>query len=212
MRKPILLFFAMLIYAGSFSQAYTTIAQYQKTQQPAIQIDIPFSTKTVDDAIEDKLSRIGYKGSSSKDYTVYKGTHLPEISKDPYDLYFKTDRKSRDEKDVTVLTLLISSGYQRFIADSNDAQLISNAKQFLNNLIATVTAYDLEQQINDQQLAVKKADKKLGDVVSDGQDLAKKKKKLDQDIADNSQAQTVQQAELARQQQILATLISKRQQ
>lgn len=211
MRKLILLFFAVLIYAGSFSQAFTTIAPYQKTQQPAIQIEIPFPTKTVDNAINDKLTRIGYKGIPTKDYTVYKDTRLHEISNDPYNLYFKTDRKSRDQKDVTVLTMLISSGYLKFIGDSTDAGLVSNAKQFLNDLITTVTAYDLEQQISGQQLAVKKADKKLGDVVSDGQDLVKKKKKLDQDIADNLQAQTVQQAELARQQQILATLVSKRQ-
>ncbi len=74
--------------------------------------------------------------------------------------------------------MLISSGYLKFIGDSTDAGLVSNAKQFLNDLITTVTAYDLEQQISGQQLAVKKADKKLGDVVSDGQDLVKKKKKL----------------------------------
>ncbi len=82
MRKLILLFFAVLIYAGSFSQAFTTIAPYQKTQQPAIQIEIPFPTKTVDNAINDKLTRIGYKGIPTKDYTVYKDTRLHEISND----------------------------------------------------------------------------------------------------------------------------------
>jgi hypothetical protein len=212
MKKLILLFFAVGIYVAGFSQAISTIAQYQKTQQPALQVEIPFPSKTVDKAVDDKFSKLGYKGSSDKDYTVYKGARLQEISTDPYDLYFKSDRKSRDQKDVTVLTLLISSGYQKFIGDSTNLTLINNAKLFLDSLVNTVAAYDLEQQISDQQNVVKKAGKKLSDLSDNGQDLAKKQKKLQQDIADNTQAQATQQAELSKQQQILTTLISQRKQ
>jgi hypothetical protein len=210
MRKLPLLLLALFVYANSFSQAFTTTALYQKTEVPALQIEIPFPSKTVDKAIDDKMSKMGYNGKGDKDYTVYKGVKDGEISSDPYDLYFETDRKSRGEKDITTVTFLISPGYGKFVSDSSDAQLMGNAKTFLNNLLAVVTAYDLEQQIEAQQETVKKADKKLGNLVDDGNDLVKKQKKVEDDIQQNSKDQSDQKAELDRQKQILATLLSQR--
>jgi hypothetical protein len=210
MRKLPLLLIALIAYANSFSQAFTTTAQYNKIQVPSLQVEIPFPQKTVDKAIEDKMSKLGYNDKSDKDYTLYKEVHLPELGSGTYDLYFESDRKSRGEKDITILTFLISSGYAKFISSTDDPTVTDNAKQFLNNLIATVTAYDLEQQISTQQEIVKKADKKLSGLVSDGEDLVKKKKKIEDEINDNSKDQTDQQAELARQKQILTTLISER--
>jgi hypothetical protein len=210
MRKLSILLITLFAYATGFSQAFSTTAQYNKTQVPCLQIEIPFPQKTVDKAIEDKMSKLGYNDKSDKDYTLYKEVHLAELGNGTYDLYFESDRKSRGEKDITILTFLISSGYAKFISDTSDATVTDNAKQFLNNLIATVTAYDLEQQISTQQDIIKKADKKLSGLIDDGEDLAKKKKKLEDEINDNSKDQTDQQAELARQKQILTTLISER--
>lgn len=209
MRKLFFLIFISGLYTSSFSQAISTIAPYQKTQQPALQVDIPFPQKTVDKAIDDKISRLGYKGSSQKDYTLYKGARLVELGSVPYDLYFKTDKKKGD---AATVTLLISTGNEKFVNDSSNLELMNNGKLFLDSLVKTVAAYDLEQQIADQELALKKATKKLSDLSDDGQDLAKKQKKLQQEIADNAQAQTAQQTEVAKQQQILSTLINKRQQ
>jgi hypothetical protein len=210
MRKIPLVLVALFAFANSFSQSFTTTAQYNKTTVPALQVEIPYPSKTVDKAIEDKMSKMGYNSKGDKDYTVYRGVKDGQLSSDPYDLYFETDRKSRGEKDITIVTFLISPGYGKFASDSSDAQLIANAKQYLNNLIAVVAAYDLEQQIAAQQEAVKKADKKLSNLVDDGQDLAKKQKKIEDDIQQNSKDQSDQKAELDRQKQILATLLSQR--
>jgi hypothetical protein len=210
MRKLSILLVTLFAYATGFSQSFGTIAQYNKIQVPCLQVEIPFPQKTVDKAIEDKMSKMGYNNKSDKDYTLYKEVHLPELGSGTYDLYFESDRKSRGEKDITILTFLISPGYAKFISDTSDAPVMGNARQFLNNLIPTVRAYDLEQQITTQQEIVKKADKKLSGLVSDGEDLVKKKKKVEDEINDNSKDQTDQQAELARQKQILTTLISER--
>jgi len=210
MRKLSILLVTLFAYATGFSQSFSTTAQYNKTQVPCLQVEIPFPQKTVDKAIQDKMSKLGYNDKSDKDYTLYKEVHLPELGSGTYDLYFESDRKSRGEKDITILTFLISPGYAKFISDTSDATVMGNARQFLNNLIPTVRAYDLEQQITTQQEIVKKADKKLSGLVSDGEDLVKKKKKVEDEINDNSKDQTDQQAELARQKQILTTLISER--
>jgi len=212
MRKLFFLLFTLGFAPVVFSQAISTTASYEKTQEPALQVDIPFPEKTVANAIDDKISKLGYKGSSQKDYTLYKGARLVELGSVPYDLYFKTAKKKSDEKNAATVAMLISTGYEKFVSDSANAELMNNAKLFLDSLVKTVAAYDLEQQIADQQNVLKKATKKLSDLSDDGQDLAKKEKKLQQEIADNSQSQTSQQAEVAKQQQILATLVNKRQQ
>src|ERR1700761_5191253 len=100
MRQIPLFLIALFIYATGFSQTYSTTAQYNKMPVPALQIEIPFPSKTVDKAIDDKMSKLGYNGKGDKDYTVYKGVKLPELGNQQYDIYFETDRKSRGEKDV----------------------------------------------------------------------------------------------------------------
>lgn len=70
---------------------------------------------------------------------------LPQLGPNSYDLYFKKDRKSKKEKEATTLTLMISTGYEKFIVYSTNARLIDSAKNYLNGLTDRVAAYDLEQ-------------------------------------------------------------------
>ncbi len=212
MKKITLLALVAFISISCFAQARLTTAEYQKVMQPALEIEVPFTEKTVMKTIVDKLEKQGYKSSSNKGYNVFKGVRMAELGPDSYDLYFKTDRKSRKEKDNTVLTMMISSGYEKFIGDSTNSPLIGNAKEFLNKQIDASAAYDLELQITDQEDVSKKADKKLANLVDDGNDLQKKKEKIERDIADNIKKQADQKAEAEKQQQIFSTLKSKRKQ
>jgi hypothetical protein len=162
--------------------------------------------------IIENIEKRGYRGKDNKGYTVFKGVMIPEIGPVAYDLYFKTDRKSRKEKDITILTMMVSSGFEKFIGDTTDSKVIDNAKTFLNNQTAAVIAYDLELQVKEQEELTAKADKKYNNLVEDGQDLLKKKEKLEKDIADNTQKQAEQKAEAEKQRQILDTLKGKRKQ
>ena len=158
------------------------------------------------------FQKLGYKGKDTKGYLTYKGVRLPQLGPDTYDLYFKTDKKSRKEKDATIVTLMISSGYEKFIGDTTNAPLIDSAKNYLNGLTAMVAAYDLDQQITDQDDAVKKVLKKLTNLTETGQELQKKKVRIENDIADNLKGQASQKTESEKQQQILQTLRDKRKQ
>ncbi len=207
---------ALIVFTASFfaaaAQSRTATVEYQKINRQAVVNEIPFPEKTIRDAIDNKMQQMGYKGKDSKSYTVYKGVRLPELGNDSYDLYFMADRKSRREKENSTLTLMVSKGFDSFVADSNDSKLMNNAKNYLDSIKNMIAAYDLEQQIIAQEDAVKKADKKSTNLIDDGVSLEKKRKNIEQDIADNKKNQASQLAEIEKQKQILEVLRSKRRQ
>ena len=55
-----------------------------------------------------EISKAGVKGKSVKGFTAYKGVQINEIYNDVIDLYVKTERKSKKEKDKTIVSMLIS--------------------------------------------------------------------------------------------------------
>jgi hypothetical protein len=209
--KHILTFiFFIALYAAAAAQSRTVTVEYQKINRQAVVNEIPFPEKTIRDAIENKMEQMGYKGKDTKGYTVYKGVRMPELGNDSYDLYFMADRKSRKEKENSTLTLMVSKGFDSFIADSTDSKVMDNAKNYLDSIKNMIAAYDLEQQIIAQEDAIKKADKKSAGLIDDGVSLEKKRKNIEQDIADNKKNQANQLAEIEKQKQILEVLRGKR--
>ncbi len=177
MKKLLLSAAISFITITAFSQARTATADYNKTMQPAVEIEIPFEEKTVMKSLVEKMEKKGYKGKESKDYMVFKGVTMSELGAGTYDLYFKADRKSRKEKDITILTMLASSGYEKFISEADNAELHSSMKTFLDKHTEQATAYDLELQIKEQTEAVEKAAKKYTNSVEDGRRPGEEKRK-----------------------------------
>ena len=155
---------SFIVFTAAFfaaaAQSRIVTVEYQKINRQAVVNEIPFPEKTIRDAINNKMELLGYKGKDSKGYTVYKSVRMPELGNDAYDLYFMADRKSRREKENSTLTLMLSKGFDSFVADSSDSNLMNNAKKYLDSITNVIAAYDLEQQIIAQEDAVKKADKK----------------------------------------------------
>ena len=210
MKKIIALLFLTVFYSAAFSQSTIGKATYQKTDADAVINEFPFSEKTVSGSLEATMQKMGYKGKSSKGYMLYDAVNIPELGSETYKLYFSVNRKSRREKESSVVSMLISKNLDNFITTTSDPAVFENGKTFLNKLISNVQAYDLELQINDQQDVVKKNDKKASALISDADDLQKKKKKIEQQIEDNIKAQADQQDALKTQRKILETLIAKR--
>lgn len=194
------------------AQATTATVEYLKINRQAVVNEMPFPEKTIRDAVENKMQQLGYKGKESKGFMVYKGVRLAELGTESYDLYFMADRISRKNKDNSTLTMLISKGYDNFVSDTSDATLINNGKQYLNGIRDMIAAYDLELQIQAQEDAVAKADKKYNNLVEDGESLEKKRKNIEKDIEDNKKNQANQKSETEKQRQILETLRGKRKQ
>lgn len=212
MKHIFFLLFSVSLSFFSIAQTKKTTTEYQKIARPALVNEVPFPVKTVEDAIDDTFSKMGYKGSSSKGFIVYKGVRLKELGSEPYDLYFMVDKKSKRDKDNSIVTMMLSKGFDAFISDTSGAEVFGKAGNYLDSLRNTLAAYDLEQQIKAQEEEVKKADKKNENLQEEGKDLSKKKRKLEQDMDDNNKEQEKQVKEFDKQKQILETLKTKRKQ
>ena len=199
---PCILFFQI-----AFCQAYEGKVEYQKKDEDAIIAEFPYPPSVVEDAIVDKMEKMGFKGKDSRGFRTYSNITLPEINRDPMDYMFKVDRKSRKDKDESIVYLVMKTSSSNPIAETN---IKENAKSFLNNLGPVVEAYNLEQGILAQEEIVKKAEKKYSNLQDDQQDLEKKKRKLENDIDDNRKEQDKQRQEIEKQRQVLEALRGKR--
>lgn len=211
MNKCNYLLFGFLFCASyAFSQAQYKFIDFKNVQRPAIVYDVPYPEKTVDGALADKFSKMGYKGKESKGFTMYRGVSMPELGPGNYDIYIAMDKRSRKEKDITTVTMLLSRGNDNFVSDSADAPLIANGKKFLESLVTSTTAYDLEQQILAQAEAVKKEEKRLKNYGDEADDMQKRKMKLEQQIIQNKKDQDAEVKEIERQKQLYETLKTRR--
>ena len=107
---------------------------------------------------------------------------------------------------------MISTGNEIFATEKNNAGLMDNAKKYLNGISNMIEAYDLEQQVLEQQDVVTKSDKKYNSLVDDGKSLEKKRKDVEKDIEDNKKDQEKQLADIEKQKLLLETLKGKRKQ
>jgi hypothetical protein len=207
--KIIITILLAFLSAPVFSQSYEGSIEYLKKDQKAMVIEFPYAPSVVEDAIIDKMEKLGYKKKESKGFIQYKGAVLSEISSEPADYLIRVERKSRKEKDESVVYLIVNRGEENIIART-DALLNSNIKSFLNNLSPDVDSFNLELEIGAQQKLVEKAQKKLKDLIKDKEDMEKKIKNLQDDIVDNTKDQESQQKTIETQLEVLEAMKGKR--
>lgn len=191
------------------AQAYEGKIEYDKKDEDAIIIEFPYPPSVVEGAIVDKLEKMGFKAKETRGFYNYKGITIGEISVDNMDYIVKVERKSRKDKDESIVYLVMKTTTANPLTLS-DSNIKEKAKAFLVNLTPTIQAYSLEQEILAQQEVVDKAAKKLSGLQDDLQDLEKKKRKLESDIEDNKKDQEKQKQEIDKQKQVLEALKDKR--
>src|SRR5256885_16345880 len=109
------------------AQSYEGSVEYDKKDQRAMIIEFPYSPSIVEDAIVDKMEKLGYKKKESRGFLVYKNAIIRDISSEPADFMIKVERKSRKEKDESVVYLVMNRGEENIMARS-DAFVNSNSK------------------------------------------------------------------------------------
>ena len=199
--------------------SYTTI-QYKNTVQPALVLELPNTTDDVEGTILKKLKQIGYdpktlgalfwKKNKIDGFYVFNHVVLPSLGTQKLDMYFKAVQKNHEEKNITTLYMMVSSGNENFASPSGDATLWDNSIMFLNSFIEKTTAYNLEQTITAQENTVKTSRKKLSALKKDEADLADKIKKYQNDLTDNQSNQKDQLLDIENQQKLLETLVLRR--
>ena len=209
MKKKGLLVLGLLMTLISFGQSYEATIQYDKKKQQAIAIDFVYQPQAVENAIVQKLAKMGYKPKEEKGilnrdkgFLVFKNIFITDILSDRMDYLVKVERKSRKEADESIMYLVMLKDDKNALGIM-DATDVGRAKSFLNNLLPEVEAADLELQIIAQQEVVAKAEKKLRDLKEEQTSLEKK-------IADNKTSQENTQKDIESQKQALVVLEGKR--
>lgn len=210
MKKTLLLilttvFFSQFLLAQvgegeiEFSGLKRTVKKMEINQEPEI----------VEQAIKNRMAKSGYKPKETKGWLVFKDISDQQISEERCDLHVKVDRKSRKEKDVSVVHFFISKPNEHatpaalaggmLVADGFHGQISNHAE-----------VHKLEMDIIAQEELTKKAEKKHDDLVKDQASLEKKIKGLQDDLETNKQKQTEQVREVENQRKALEQLKAKR--
>ncbi|MBX2888689.1 MAG: hypothetical protein KF829_08560 [Ferruginibacter sp.] len=209
--KKIILFFAFLFFvSGIYAQSLTTTAEYNKTVIGAIENNIPYNPKTVETALKEKMSAYNIKPSNQKGYIAYRGVKMDNISPNIIDVYFKINSKSKRDNNASVITMLLSTGFESFMSEIDNPDAFGAAKEFLNSLVQNAAAADLNQQIKTQGNAVVKADKKLKSLRSELNSLNKKLDQTRKKISDTEKEITRQEDILRKEQAVQQNLESRK--
>ncbi|HEX6193463.1 MAG TPA: hypothetical protein VFZ42_13915 [Chitinophagaceae bacterium] len=175
------------------AQAHEGNVEYDKKKQPAFIIDYAYPPEAVENALFQKLEKLGYRGkeekgvfNKDKGFRIFKGAYITEISDKSLDFIIKIEPKSRKENDAATLYMIINKDGQNAMGgfDSDDKK---KAKEFLNELLPHVESAHLELQIKEQEETVGKSEKKLKALQDEKKLLEEKLKKLDEDILLNEQ-------------------------
>ena len=209
MKQFLLLILVSFINIAANAQSQTGITTFNKSPQPSVIYNLPFSEEAVSNGVENKMSTFG-KPKKVKGFSMYKNVLVPEISNEPLTIYFNAEKKSNRDNDNTVLTLILSNEFDRFYSPEENSSLFAKAVTYLNSFEAPVAAASLELQINARDNVVKKTDKKLKNLRDDGIDYENQKKKLDAKIAQNISEIDAQEKEAAKQKEQLDNLIKQR--
>jgi hypothetical protein len=217
MKKALLVFCAaMLAAATGHTQAYEATIEYNKKKHQAIVIEFPYSAEAVENAIVDKMSKLGYKAkeekgifNKDKGFRVYKNAFVTDISDNSMDYIVKVEPKSRKEKDVSLLYLIVNKNGED-VVKTFDAHGMGKSKEFLNNLSPHVEASHLELQIKAQEETVAKAEKKFKSLQDDQKSMEDKIKKLQDDLKTNAKEQEDAQKDIENQKLALEALQGRR--
>lgn len=205
MKKIILVVVCFIIAQFSIAQAYDGSVDYLKKSQAAVIAEYKYPQETVEKTLRDKLERLGLKVKSSKDFLIAYNAVISSVSSNQMEYAFQVDRKSKREKETTVISMVMNVNDLNATADN-----ASKAKDFLNELTPAIDALNIDNMVNDQTTVLEKAQKKNKNLQEDIESLEKKIRNYQDDLAKTKRQQEDQVKEVQRQQEILDTIKAKR--
>ena len=206
------------IMTASSQSTFTTIT-IDKKIQPGLVLQLPNNTDVAENTILQKLKETGYtpetkgelfwKTNKLDGFYVFNSIELAALNNQKLDMYFKVEPKSKTQKDQSTIYLLVSKGYDNFISPEADSATFAAATDFLNGFVGTTASYRLNLDIEEQEKAVKNAEKKLANLQEDDRDLVRKIDVLQADLRNKKNDQLMQQKEINNQRIKLEVLKAK---
>jgi hypothetical protein len=205
MKKIILVVVCFIIAQFSMAQAYDGSVDYLKKSQAAVIAEYKYPQETVEKTLRDKLERLGLKVKSSKGFLIAYNAVISSVSSNQMEYAFQVDRKSKREKETTVISMVMNVNDVNATADN-----ASKAKDFLNELAPAIDALNIDNMVTDQTTVLEKVQKKNKNLQEDIEGLEKKIRNYQDDLAKTKRQQEDQVKEVQRQQEILDTIKAKR--
>jgi hypothetical protein len=175
--------------------------EHTKGDKVAATIELPYPVEEVEESITEQFSKKGGKPDNSKGFIIFRSMKLSDKDVDLNDLHFKVERKSRKEKDISVVYLIVGRPSENVgVRAATDRHKIEEAKAFLNQLTPAVEAHHLDIQINNQETVLTKALKKQQGLADDNKDLQERIKSLQTKLDQNRSDSAKQADEVIRQQ------------
>ncbi len=205
MKKIILAVACFITAQFAFAQAYDGSVDYLKKSQAAVIAEYKYPQETIEKTLKDKLERLGLKVKSTRGFLVVYNAVISSVSSNQMEYAFQVDRKSKREKETTVVSMVMNVNDVNATADN-----ASKAKDFLNELAPAIDALNIDNMVADQATVVEKAEKKNKNLQDDIVSLEKKIRNYQDDLAKTKKQQEEQVKEVQRQQEILETIKAKR--
>lgn len=202
---------SLLCTGFAFAQEPTqSTAEYNGQKYPCYIIEYNLPPDETENVIKNKLKSEGYKADKSKGYLVYRNVRLQDLdSAEPQDVFFKIDRKSRKEKDISLVTMISAKAGLIPEDKVKGAKMVAeidpspNAVPFFKSFQRDINLQSYNLAVSEQEGVVGKAEKKLKNLQDDSAKLEKKIKDYQSDLEANKKDQQKQVDEIARQKQVL---------
>jgi hypothetical protein len=205
-----LVMLSFFVLQVSFAQNFEQI-EWQGKKVPAISVDVYQNEAVTEVAIKEYFEKMGYNAKSAKGIYSYKGIRLKDIdAKTNYDVLIKVDRKSRQEKDASVVYMSMAKDYDNYIRSSSDDETIENLRKFVSNFQNLANEKALENEIKSQEEKTKSAEKKLAALKEEKTSIETKIKKLEEKKEENIKEIEKQEQEVENQTKALKILLEKR--
>lgn len=203
--------FFLLTSSFVFAQSpMQTTVEYNGQKYPCYVTGYDLPPKEAQDVIVGKLKAEGYNYGKSRGFLVYRDVKLKELDpQEAQDVLFKIERKSRKEKDKTLVTMITAKAgmipKDRVKGAKMVAEITSSpdAISFINSFRSEMDMRAYNLAVSDQEKVVGKAEKKLKNLRDDQVKLEKKIKDYQADLESNKNAQDKQQKEIDKQKQVL---------
>ncbi|HRP33449.1 MAG TPA: hypothetical protein PKV73_16245 [Agriterribacter sp.] len=210
MKKVIATVLVAIVCAFSASaQVSEAVVDFNKTKRTVKSMEINDAPDVVEQAIKNKMLELGYKPKTSKGWMEFKDVDSRTIADEVTDFYVKVERKSRKEKETSVVYFFASKPGDQATPVAFAGNMLTQ-EGFYSTVAASTVVERLARDIAAQEDVVKKAQKKYDDLVKDQASLEKKIKGLQSDLEDNKKKQESQVKEVENQQKVLDQLLSKR--
>lgn len=212
------LLISLLVTSFSFAQVpMRTTAEYNGQKYPCYITEYNIPPQETQNVIIEKMRAQGYNADKSKGYLVYRNVKLQDLDiNEAQDVLFKIDRKSRKEKDKTLVTMITAKAGlipedkvkgSKMVADIEPS---ANSVSFINSFQSGIDLQSYQLGVVAQQDEVAKAEKKLKSLQDAQGKIERKIKDYQSDLEVNKKDQDKQTDEIAKQKALLDQKVSQK--